>query len=1246
MKTFDATHLIPQFTQEQEAAVSDISSGCGLRPLTARILVGRGVDTVDAARLFLEPSLERDWLDPEQIPGLADVADSVEEHMRAGKRILVFGDFDVDGITATTISVRGLRALGADVVGLIPHRYEEGYALSAKAIERAMKLHPDLVMTVDCGISCGEEVKGMLAQGLSVAITDHHEPGENVPQGVPVADPKLVADHPSRNLAGAGVALKLICLLGRRMGQPELWRSLTDFAALGTVADLMSLTGENRSLVADGIERIVNAPRTCFSALMALCKLKPEDISSTRLSFSLIPRLNAAGRMGDAAVALDLLMTDDAADAERLAGELEQVNNDRRNVEAELVAQVEAQLDESYADAPVIVAAGEGWHEGVKGIVAGRIARSYERPAIVFGIKDGLAQGSGRTYGGLNLFELAGTAKDLYDKFGGHAAAIGITLPADKLPELERRLCDNYAAFVEKAAGEGVRVDAAVKLEECDVEGFSELERLQPFGNDNPVPKLVACNVLLERRGAVGKQGNHFRFAVSDGVASVPGIYFNAPDIDELVSCEQVCDVLFEPSVDEWQGRFTAKLRCEGIFTRPSGELVFKGGVQERMVELFEQEAQIAETGEYVGIERTARFNTKVVGVTFENRQDVLAGLEVGVELSLVRQPLNEVDPNAVAVQLLDGTQLGYLNRHLARRLAPVMDSGVPYDAAVSAVTGGVQQGQVRGPGPLGVRDPGVVDRSYGVNIVVRRADMEGAAEADASAAEEELRRARVHWSKVDAASFADELRCAMIGSHELHPAQVQTLEKLSCGLSTFTVMATGRGKSLIFHMHAASMALQQGKASIFVYPLRALVADQAYHLQESLGRFGLTCCVLTGESDAEQRDRMYEGLAHGGVDIVLTTPEFLSIHAQRFADTGRIGFVVVDEAHHIGQSRAGNRPAYASLGDALAVLGHPLVLAVTATADDATAAAVCRTLSCTDVVIDPSMRENLHIDDRRDVRNREDYLASLAAAGEKCVVYVNSREQSMKLARALRHRLAHLAPYVAFYNAGLGKADRKRIEDAFREGELRIVISTSAFGEGIDIPDIRHVVLFHLPFNDIEFNQMSGRAGRDGRDSTVHLLYSYGDARINEKILASSAPGREQLVALYRVLVACGKQAQEQGQDAFSCTNAELADKVKRHSRSVGIDDSAVSCGISVFRELGFLETSGRGVSRHIAMVPGPSRMELEDSVRYVEGKEELAEFSEFKNWALSASADELLARFNRPILPEHPDELPVARG
>ncbi len=1015
------------------------------------------------------------------------MADVVEREVRRGGRVLVFGDFDCDGITATATLVRGLRRLGADVVGLIPHRYDEGYALSDAAIQRAMSYEPALIVTVDCGISCAEEVEKVRALGVEIVVTDHHEPGTSVPKGVPLADPKCHENCPSRDLAGVGVALKLVQMLGMRFGMPYLWCEYLDLACLGTVGDLMPLTGENRALVAAGLDILRNHPRPAVQAMLASCATAPEQLDCERLSFTLIPTINAAGRMGDATPAYELLLADDVAECERLAAKLAEVNTLRREVEAELAEQVEAAIAErGLADDAIVCVAGEGWHEGVKGIVASRVARKLQRPVIVLARVGDCLRGSGRSFGGINLFELLSNFEHLFEAFGGHEAACGVTIPIENFEKFRAGV---NALYAERGAEMVAEPEACTwaQLSDCNVEGFEELNLLAPFGAGNHLPRLEMRGVFMANRSVVGKTGKHFRFQATNGAERIGAICFNAEPLEGLLECETVCDLIFEPSVDEWQGRKTAQLMVREI--------------------------------------------------SYSDSQYV--------------EPEEQDEPEE--------------------------------------------------------------------------------APADLSAV-------RAEWEQIEPALLTEKIKTALIGDHPMHAAQIETLERLEAGESVLTIMATGRGKSLIFHVHAARTAIKQHKASIFIYPLRALVNDQERHLVDTYSKFGCKVCVLNGETEGERREQVYAQLAAGELDVILTTPEFLHIHAGKFAQTGRIGFLVVDESHHIGLAKAGARPAYAALDEVVEALGRPQVLAVTATANTEVAADIKRVMGITRTIADPTVRANLHLDDRRDLRDRTSYLATLIARGEKVVAYVNSREQTLQLARQLRHHLPSHAPKIGFYNAGLPKRKRKQVEAAFRAGELMCIISTSAFGEGIDIPDIRHVVLFHLPFNDIEFNQMSGRAGRDGADATIHLLYGYADARINEGILKIAAPRREQLVALWRAL----KEAAQESQGAFVLEDKELAERANKLDRRARLEEGAVACGLAVFAELKFLRLEERAAAgtgerqRFIQMLAAPQKMELTDSLRYAEGLEELNAFNNFRQWALKTSHQELLERLNRPILPE----------
>jgi len=1199
--------LIPwSVSNSDDARVAEVSHATGMSPTVARILVARGFTDPEAISAFLEPSLDRDWLDPAEIPGMGEAAERVARAITADEKILVFGDFDLDGVSAAAVATRGLRALGANVTAIVPHRFREGYGLTPAALERVVSAAPSLVVTVDCGVSAGREVETLRAGGIDVVVTDHHEPGRDVPTGVPVANPKLDPGCPSRDLAGAGVALKLVQATGLLLDDHDSWRELTDIATLGTIADIVPLSGENRALVAHGVARIRRETRVALAALCAVSGASPASFAAETVAFSLAPRLNAAGRMADPQVALDLLLSDDPVAAESLSIALDEHNRLRQAVEADLTRAAEELAARVYGGERVLVLAGEGWHEGVKGIVASRLAHSYGVPTFLFSIESGVARGSARSVGSVDLFSAVSPCASILERFGGHAAAVGLTLPAERLADFKTCLLEQLDALPAEQFASPLVIDAEVPLSDMGIELGVELALLEPFGHGNPRPLLCARSVFMNDRSRVGKDANHLKFVAYDGAASVPAIAFRCKDIENAVAQDMPVDLAFELEVDEWRGRHRAQLVVRDV--RETGARV-EGPAAELVEELFAHADEILAREEYSGIADAPSFHTKLAGVTFEGRQGALTGLVPGAPLRLEREPENPHDPNACAVFDVHGSQLGFLNRRLASVLAPVLDAGVAYEIEVSDVTGGAD------------------GQSLGLNVLISR--------RDASAAAEDLAAERVHRRSELSRLLPDELdaelvRC-FIGDRPLHTAQSDALASLRAGANTLAVMATGRGKSLIFHLHAARTALRAGGASVFVYPLRALVADQAFHLGESFSAVGLSVATVTGETSQGDRDAAFHALSDGDLDVILTTPEFFHVHRGRFAAAQRVRFVVVDEAHHVGLSRAGHRPAYGRLHECLEALGAPVTLAVTATASDDVAAQVKRTLSITSVVLDPTVRDNLAIEDGRGSSDKDALVAAIAAGGKKMVVYVNSRDASVRIARMLRKRLPELAWRTAFYNGGLSRSVRHAVERAFRSGDVQVVIATSAFGEGVNIPDIRDVVLYHLPFNDVEFNQMAGRAGRDGAIARIHLMFGEKDARINERILASGAPSREDLATVYRVLRdVAGREG-----DAFEITNAEVAERATSLTREFSLDEGGVSSSIGIFRELGLVTGEGHGSYRRLTVVPAAPKTELGASVRYAEALQEIEEFREFRTWALSAPQEELLARFNRPILP-----------
>ncbi len=1083
-----------------------LASALGVAPLVARIMVAHGIGGVEEGRLFLTPSLERDWADPLIIPGMAEVAARVERAVRDGEVIAVFGDFDVDGITSTCLLTEALRQLGACVHPFIPHRFEEGYGLTAQALDRVVEAcEPSLVITVDNGIAARDEVVALAGRGIDIVVTDHHEPSDLVPVGIPVTDPKMVDESPSRELAGAGVALKLVQILGERLGQPQLWRSYTEVAALGTVSDMMRLTPENRALVADGIAHMRATTRPGYIALAAVTRTDLSTITADALSFSLIPRLNAAGRMADPTLALDLLLARDTVEAGRLASALEEINQQRRAIEAELTGQAEELAERTYDGGRAIVVGGEGWHEGVKGIVASRLVNRYHVPALLFSIEDGVARGSGRSVGSVNLFEAVEKCSDLLIRFGGHAGAVGVTCAVENLDALRDRLNAVLADLPAEDFEDRGEIAATVGLDELDIETIRQIGMLEPFGQGNRVPLLAARGVTMCDRAVVGKTGDHMRFIATDGAASVSAIMFRAPEVEQLVNCDTVVDLVFEAVAECWQGHVKPKLMVKDILCRSCEE-------------------------------------------------------PVSADEALVRV----------------GERAGEGDR--ASKPTCVPPCAIPVDAD-------------------------------------RRAAL-------ARLPYEQLTRNLIH---------------TFIGPAEPHRAQMEALDALKERRGVLAVMGTGRGKSLIFHVHAVREAILNGSASIFVYPLRALVTDQAYHLQETLASLGARVGVLTGDTPTAARDRAFSLLGGGKLDIVLTTPEFLSIHRARFAASRRIGFVVVDEAHHVAGAKGGDRTAYLDMPQILRDLLDPTVLAVTATASAEVAAEICRLLPVDAQVVDAAVRENLELDDGRDLSSRENRLVSIVATGQKSVVYVNSRDQAQALCRTLRRRVPELGARIVFYHAGLTRPERASVEAAFRDGELACIVSTSAFGEGVNIPDIRHVVLYHMPFGDIEFNQMSGRAGRDGAPASIHLLYSGRDARINERLLDAAAPDRRELVTLYRALQTMWRRHRGGAPTGpLPASDLDIAQMCLAVDARTPVDERAVPSGLAIFEELGFARVAGDDDVRAIEMVENPGHVDLNRSILYLEGLHARREFSAFRDWALSASAHDMLTRINRPITPQ----------
>ena len=634
----------------------------------------------------------------------------------------------------------------------------------------------------------------------------------------------------------------------------------------------------------------------------------------------------------------------------------------------------------------------------------------------------------------------------------------------------------------------------------------------------------------------------------------------------------------------------------------------------------------------YATIADASRFHTKIAGVSFEGRQDVIAGLRAGVPLELRRERQNPHDRNAIAVHY-GNLQLGFFNRRLASHLAPGIDGGARYRARVASLTG-PSTGPVLSDAELveaeskGSGQAGGQPRYRGVNILVER---EAGAEGARSAIPLGTNLDQGLGTSSDTDAIAQRVRTALIGASQLHDAQRAVLERINAGKNTLAVLGTGRGKSFCFQFAAALRAFAGAGKTLVVYPLRALANDQYEALRRTLDPLGLRCFRANGSIDNQERDELFEALREGTWDIVLATPEFLEFHRDALRGHSTPAFAVVDEAHHLHESR--HRPAYARLPATIAALGDPQVLALTATAGDEAFARIVEDLQIDAWVIDPTVRENLHVVDAREVRDKNGYLTRIfgrgpGAARERGIVYCNSRAEVTAIARRLRRELGN---EVTFYHGKMPNAERLEVERFFREGRLRVVIATSAFGEGIDLPDVAHVVLYHLNFDFGEFNQQAGRAGRDGAPASIHLLYGQKDRSLNEYLIDLDAPPLPVLREIYRGMKTLARGASTGSGQVVHGGDSDLAG-------TLGIErvrDRTIAAALRIFADSNLVDTGEDDEGRFVRFLPVSGRVEMERNERYAEGEATREAFGRFSELALTAPAATLERIINRPIYP-----------
>ncbi len=538
-----------------------------INPIILQLLHNRKLETQEAIDEFLNPDYGQDIHDPFLFQDMKKAVDRIFSAIENGEKITVHGDYDADGVCASAVAVLTLQALGADVNVYIPHRMTEGYGLNDNTVDELEKIGTKLVVTVDCGIANKDEIKHAGNKGIDVIVTDHHVEPPEIPDAFAIINPHLSREeYPFKLLAGAGVAFKLAQALIQQDGGKKIkdgfekW--LLDLVAIGTIGDMVPLIGENRTLCRYGMIVTRKSRRVGIHALVESSRFELEDIDTYNLSFGIVPRLNAAGRLDHANTAYKLLITDDSAEAKELAKDLEETNKERQRITEKLMKASREQVEVSD-DKKLLYAIGEGWELGVVGLVAGRLSDEFSRPALVMGIRGDEVVGSGRSIPSFDITEALVGCRNLLERFGGHAAACGFTL--------QRKNVDSFIECMEKTAQQqitdeqlvkSIQIDVALSLADVSWELVESLETFEPFGTGNTRSRFVTYGLEITELRTVGKGDKHMKLVVRQGdtYRKIIAFGFSEQWKDQLNVGDSI-DGVYEASFNEWNGNRELQLK-------------------------------------------------------------------------------------------------------------------------------------------------------------------------------------------------------------------------------------------------------------------------------------------------------------------------------------------------------------------------------------------------------------------------------------------------------------------------------------------------------------------------------------------------------------------------------------------------------------------------------------------------------------------------------------------------------------
>ncbi|MBM7556281.1 single-stranded-DNA-specific exonuclease RecJ [Halanaerobacter jeridensis] len=1143
-----------QLKEVEEGLVDELITELEITPITAKILANRGYDSVEKVADFLDCDIKK-MHDPYLFQDMKAAVERIKQALAEQENIVIYGDYDVDGISSTSLLMKYLKDCGAQVDFYIPNRLEEGYGLNKSAVKSLAEKEIDLMITVDCGIKAHEAVGLANELEIDVIITDHHTVPPQLPEAVAVINPKREdSTYPYAELAGVAVAFKLVQALELSKEEVVMPAAIEYLAlvTLGVVADIVPLRDENRIIANEGLEQLQQLSKN-EPGLFALAEVTgclDKEISTGHIAFGLAPRINACGRLGNPDLGVQLFLSSDYEQAQSLAQKLDDLNDQRQEMSQEMQDEAEALIEQlDLEENWILVLASENWHSGVIGNVASDLNEKYYRPVVLIAIEEeGMGKGSARSISGFNIHDALLANQDLLAAFGGHEQAAGLSVAEEKIDLLRDKL--NQYAKQELEPQDLIprqKVDAAVDLEQLSFTLVQELNNLAPFGCANPSPKLIVEEIKISDYKLVGKNDDHLKLTAQDEGLKVDGIAFSQPEAKRKLDLKsENISLLFSPEINCWQGQKSLQLKIKDI----------KVPLSSKIEQLFARDEEVEEKeSDFIAVKRTE----------FNERQDRIKELKIGERVKLLSKASKDNSYKVVEVLTESDEVLGYLAKEQSS-LARKLDVGVEYQAIVAEVFSDENS-------------------NYNLCILVKQSRQKEYSKQFAR-----LKEVQTQIENKNSAQVLDYLREELYDNTNSELIE-QSITSLLKGESTLSIINASQNKDELSLSFAAWQSLQQNQLVILMYPFKSILEQRFPVITEKLSNLGLQVSKATASIADREAITLQAELMNGDCDLLITTPQFLkTARVDLEKIKSELGLMVIEEIDHFI-----NDSITPSITDLIAKLGSPLLLALTSSVTRTEIAELNKEFNFDNQVCSNYNKAPLKLKDERNIIDKEEYLAQLLLQNKDTVVYVNQPAKTRELAQKLRKENPFYKEEIAFYHQKLSSKEQSIIRNKFVNEELRMLIVTPYLNEVWGLKNIEQVIFYEPGFNSYNFKYLANQAVKSD-SGELHLLYQFEEVEKNKKVLQQLLPNRELLKELYIILFKNKNKAGEvtiNQQELLYELNSKLNFKLNK--------EVLINC-LNIFVELGLIERI-KGKGGKIKLLDKPEqKLDLCSSIRYNE--------------------------------------------